>query len=244
MFHRARDASKVALVGLVDLLSDEHADRRVLDMQWRTPHLASLGVVEVPRPAYLRAARADALPPFACRPTFAGASDDQRVAVSLTIGRPASTQSIIPPARLTASKPFAAGTPGLRGPAADLAHHEALRRQLVEPAGSRAAGCARRRRCGRAATRRARDVEDGEALGERVGLVRRDGRNGAFDHHRRLLQQLRHPPVGERLAAGLAGGAVLQARVGEGHLADRVAADRALLAGAAVHGHVCSSSRP
>jgi leucyl/phenylalanyl-tRNA--protein transferase len=53
MFHRAADASKVALVGLVDLLRDEHADRRVLDVQWSTPHLASLGVVEVRRSTYL-----------------------------------------------------------------------------------------------------------------------------------------------------------------------------------------------
>jgi len=54
MFHRARDASKVALVGLVELLRDEYADRRLLDVQWQTPHLASLGVVEVERPTYLR----------------------------------------------------------------------------------------------------------------------------------------------------------------------------------------------
>jgi leucyl/phenylalanyl-tRNA--protein transferase len=57
MFHRARDASKVALVGLVDLLRDEHADHRLLDVQWRTEHLASLGVVTVPRPTYLRMLR-------------------------------------------------------------------------------------------------------------------------------------------------------------------------------------------
>ena len=54
MFSRATDASKVALVHLVDLLRDEHADRRLLDTQWQTPHLASLGVVEVPRREYLR----------------------------------------------------------------------------------------------------------------------------------------------------------------------------------------------
>lgn len=54
MFHRVSDASKVALVGLVGLLQDEHADRRLLDVQWRTPHLASLGVVVVPRRTYLR----------------------------------------------------------------------------------------------------------------------------------------------------------------------------------------------
>jgi leucyl/phenylalanyl-tRNA---protein transferase len=54
MFHRRTDASKVALVGLVDLLRDEHADRRVVDVQWATDHLVSLGVVTVPRSAYLR----------------------------------------------------------------------------------------------------------------------------------------------------------------------------------------------
>ncbi len=54
MFHRARDASKVALVGLVDLLQDEHADQRLVDVQWTTDHLASLGVVTVPRAEYRR----------------------------------------------------------------------------------------------------------------------------------------------------------------------------------------------
>lgn len=53
MFHRVTDASKVALVGLVGLLRDEYADRRLLDVQWSTPHLASLGVVEVRRSTYL-----------------------------------------------------------------------------------------------------------------------------------------------------------------------------------------------
>ncbi|NYE36262.1 leucyl/phenylalanyl-tRNA--protein transferase [Nocardioides cavernae] len=53
MFHRERDASKVALVALVDLLRDEHADERVLDVQWQTPHLATLGVVSRPRGEYL-----------------------------------------------------------------------------------------------------------------------------------------------------------------------------------------------
>lgn len=54
MFSHATDASKVALVHLVALLSDEHSGRRLLDTQWRTPHLASLGVVEIPRAEYLR----------------------------------------------------------------------------------------------------------------------------------------------------------------------------------------------
>ena len=51
MFHRATDASKVALVGLVSLLSP---DDGLLDVQWRTDHLATLGVVEIPRSDYLR----------------------------------------------------------------------------------------------------------------------------------------------------------------------------------------------
>ena len=53
MFHREPDASKVALMALVDLLDDEHAEHRVLDVQWQTPHLASLGVVRRPRGEYL-----------------------------------------------------------------------------------------------------------------------------------------------------------------------------------------------
>lgn len=63
MFHRERDASKVALVGLVEMLRADGAADRLLDVQWLTPHLASLGAVEVARPAYLRAlARALPLP--------------------------------------------------------------------------------------------------------------------------------------------------------------------------------------
>lgn len=54
MFHRRTDASKAALVGLVERLRDEHAQDRLLDVQWSTPHLASLGVVEVDRGDYLR----------------------------------------------------------------------------------------------------------------------------------------------------------------------------------------------
>ncbi len=53
MFHRATDASKVALVGLVDLLSDEHRADRLIDVQWVTPHLSALGVAPLPRAAYL-----------------------------------------------------------------------------------------------------------------------------------------------------------------------------------------------
>jgi leucyl/phenylalanyl-tRNA--protein transferase len=56
MFHRpdiGRDASKVALVALVQILSRAGAADRLLDVQWMTPHLQSLGVVEVPRQRYL-----------------------------------------------------------------------------------------------------------------------------------------------------------------------------------------------
>jgi leucyl/phenylalanyl-tRNA--protein transferase len=52
MFHHATDASKVALVELVDWL--RHTGASLLDVQWATPHLRSLGVVEIPRPEYLR----------------------------------------------------------------------------------------------------------------------------------------------------------------------------------------------
>jgi leucyl/phenylalanyl-tRNA--protein transferase len=52
MFHRETDASKVALVALVGLL-DPHPDT-LLDVQWTTPHLRSLGAVDVPRSEYLR----------------------------------------------------------------------------------------------------------------------------------------------------------------------------------------------
>ncbi|MFN8104630.1 MAG: leucyl/phenylalanyl-tRNA--protein transferase [Acidimicrobiia bacterium] len=52
MFHRRRDASKVALCGLVELV-DDGVPGRVIDCQWQTPHLASLGCVEVARSEYL-----------------------------------------------------------------------------------------------------------------------------------------------------------------------------------------------
>lgn len=52
MFHTETDASKVALVALVAWLRDTGAS--LLDVQWRTEHLASLGVVELPRDEYLR----------------------------------------------------------------------------------------------------------------------------------------------------------------------------------------------
>jgi len=56
MFHRDRDASKVALLGLVAMLR-ECGGPRLLDVQWATAHLVGLGALELPRPAYLRALR-------------------------------------------------------------------------------------------------------------------------------------------------------------------------------------------
>ena len=50
MFHCQRDASKAALVGLADLLRRSGA--ALLDVQWATPHLVSLGAIEVSRPRY------------------------------------------------------------------------------------------------------------------------------------------------------------------------------------------------
>lgn len=64
MFHRERDASKVALVGLVDLLRTAGGPGRLLDVQWATEHLVRLGAVEVSRPTYLAMlSRALELPP-------------------------------------------------------------------------------------------------------------------------------------------------------------------------------------
>lgn len=54
MFHRRSDASKVALMGLVEILRGppEASRPRLLDVQWMTPHLESMGAVVVGRAAY------------------------------------------------------------------------------------------------------------------------------------------------------------------------------------------------
>ncbi len=52
MFHRSTDASKVALVRLVDEL--QRGGAVLLDVQWATDHLRSLGAIEIPRTEYLR----------------------------------------------------------------------------------------------------------------------------------------------------------------------------------------------
>jgi leucyl/phenylalanyl-tRNA--protein transferase len=51
MFHRATDASKVALVALVERLVS--GGGVLFDVQWTTDHLASLGAVDVDRERYL-----------------------------------------------------------------------------------------------------------------------------------------------------------------------------------------------
>jgi len=55
MFHRVTDASKVALVALVDRLT-RHGFR-LLDVQWTTPHLERFGAISVSRREYLRRLR-------------------------------------------------------------------------------------------------------------------------------------------------------------------------------------------
>lgn len=55
MFSRAADASKVALVHLVEWLVGTGAS--LLDVQWTTAHLVSVGAIDVPRPEYLRMLR-------------------------------------------------------------------------------------------------------------------------------------------------------------------------------------------
>ena len=66
-FHRVTDASKVAVVALVDLMRD--GGGTLLDVQWTTPHLESLGAIDVPRVEYLQlVARAVSGPPITTLP--------------------------------------------------------------------------------------------------------------------------------------------------------------------------------
>lgn len=52
MFHRVSNASKIAVWATVDLLRIDGAS--LFDVQWTTPHLRSLGAVDVSRVEYLR----------------------------------------------------------------------------------------------------------------------------------------------------------------------------------------------
>jgi leucyl/phenylalanyl-tRNA---protein transferase len=51
MFHRRRDASKVALVTLVERMRSRGFS--LLDIQFLTPHLQRFGAIEIPREGYL-----------------------------------------------------------------------------------------------------------------------------------------------------------------------------------------------
>jgi len=51
MFHRRPDASKVALMGLVELMAPQA--EWLIDVQWLTDHLATLGCIEMTRDDYL-----------------------------------------------------------------------------------------------------------------------------------------------------------------------------------------------
>ncbi len=55
MFHRETDASKVALHALVTRLREHRFT--LLDIQWLTPHLATMGAIEISRRAYLKQLR-------------------------------------------------------------------------------------------------------------------------------------------------------------------------------------------
>lgn len=52
MFHRATDASKIALIALVERLRARRY--RLLDTQWVTDHLLQFGAIEIPRRRYLQ----------------------------------------------------------------------------------------------------------------------------------------------------------------------------------------------
>jgi leucyl/phenylalanyl-tRNA---protein transferase len=52
MFHRVTDASKIALVALVERLREKKF--ALLDTQWTTPHLQQFGAVEISRDQYLK----------------------------------------------------------------------------------------------------------------------------------------------------------------------------------------------
>jgi leucyl/phenylalanyl-tRNA--protein transferase len=69
-FGWGRDASKVALMALVDVLVADGVPGRLLDVQWLTPHLSRLGAVEISRDEYLRRLRSALMRPLSI--AFAG----------------------------------------------------------------------------------------------------------------------------------------------------------------------------
>ena len=83
MFHRARDASKVALAHLVARL--RRGGFRLLDAQFVTPHLERLGAVEISRDEYRRrlAEAVDAPADFGAWPTAQPMSGAEALALAL-----------------------------------------------------------------------------------------------------------------------------------------------------------------
>jgi leucyl/phenylalanyl-tRNA--protein transferase len=70
MFHHATDASKCALVGLTDLVFADGDPLRIIDVQWATPHLKSLGITEISRRDYI--ARLERSRPLPAPAAFGG----------------------------------------------------------------------------------------------------------------------------------------------------------------------------
>ncbi len=64
MFHRVTDASKAAVLAMAGFVFADGDPRRIIDVQWATDHLRTLGVVTISRQEYLRhLEEAVALPP-------------------------------------------------------------------------------------------------------------------------------------------------------------------------------------
>ncbi|MDT8344594.1 MAG: leucyl/phenylalanyl-tRNA--protein transferase, partial [Thermohalobaculum sp.] len=81
MFNRVRDASKIALAHLVARL--RAGGYRLLDTQFLTPHLESLGAISVSRATYLRLLD-DAVPRRADFYGFAADDDPSAVVQRIT----------------------------------------------------------------------------------------------------------------------------------------------------------------
>ncbi|GHA12125.1 leucyl/phenylalanyl-tRNA--protein transferase [Devosia pacifica] len=85
MFHHRRDTSKIALAHLVERLNA--GGYVLLDTQFITPHLASLGAIEIPRSAY-EDRLAHALAVEADWHAWTANPNDERTATSILTGSP------------------------------------------------------------------------------------------------------------------------------------------------------------
>lgn len=93
MVSRAPDASKVALAHLVARLRT--GGYTLLDCQFMTPHLASLGAVEITRPAYMELL--DAAVSDSVRGTGSGSAEGDWRALDRVDGAPASSVTVSGP---------------------------------------------------------------------------------------------------------------------------------------------------